>query len=129
MNNEMQFVSGFPESTGTPVAFGNATIIYTPSKLEQLLELMDSYFEKHISHEEWQQRFTVEHLVQVFGEPHDTVVLLIESALADADPPTGITPTSAEECWTRIWHICATAEAVLCSMPKECRKFAKVTTE
>ena len=117
MNNEM--------SIGTPVAFGNVTILYTPSQLEPLLELMASYFEKRISQEAWRQRFVVEHLAQAFGEPHDTVALLVEGTLADADPPAGITPIPAAECWDRIWHICATAEAVLCSMPKQCRRFAK----
>jgi len=90
------------------------------SKIEQLLELMAAHSRGRIEFREWLRRFTAEHSSQRFGEPHDTVTLLIEGALT--------APISGYECGQRLWLICATAEAMFGGPPEE-RKFAKVTKE
>ncbi len=118
------------DSAGTSSAYiGSITVIYTPSKIEQLLDLMASCFDGRVTQEEWRLRFVTEHLTRQFGEPHDTIVILIDGSLADANAPSGIKSISQDECWSRIWNICATAEAMLGILPEECRKFARVTVE
>lgn len=113
--------------TGTTAFFGDLQIVYSPSALDQLLDLMASYFDGTLDAEEWYRRFTVEHLITSRGDPHWSVVMLIEGTLADMD--SGVSKISKEECRTRIWHICAAAEIVIGNTLPAQRRFMKITTE
>jgi hypothetical protein len=110
------------------VTFGISEVIYSPPRLDVLLDLVDDLMHERLNPSHFRLEFVKGFLSKRWGEPTDTIVMLIESAFVhlDTDCPGHLTK---EGWYDRLFTIAAATEAMLCIRPPEARRFARVTVQ
>lgn len=113
-------------NTGTNSAFvmTDLKVIYSPDRLNALLDLIKEWSSGQIDLRDFRKRFVVNFSSKIQGEPLDSVVIAIEFLFCDFNPKRTL---SLEQLQDSIVTVAGVAEAMQGSRPPSERRFMRVT--